>query len=221
MWDAVWRFIRKYILRRWLPLLIILMVAADGFIDLAGDVWLQEGLEWDVPVMQAIHTFSTPLMDTIFTVITHTAGTAIIIPIVLVCGWLWYQRQFYRLALLIVSVVGNGLLNLSLKLLFERPRPDVFPPVMAESSFSFPSGHTASAVAFYGVLAVFLWEDRRRGLALLCGLWVLLVAFSRVYLGVHYPSDVLASFSLGVVWVILVILNDERRAAKNRQHQTA
>jgi undecaprenyl-diphosphatase len=95
---------------------------------------------------------------------------------------------------------------LLLKLLFARPRPNVFPPLTLETSFSFPSGHTMAAVAFYGLIAILLWRDHHYGWALLPGLWVPLVALSRIYLGVHYPSDVLASLAVGTIWLALILL---------------
>jgi len=80
----------------------------------------------------------------------------------------------------------------------------VFPPLTTETSYSFPSGHAMAAVAVYGVLALLLWQRGKRGWAVLAGAWVPLVAISRVYLGVHYPSDVLASLALGTIWLIIV-----------------
>ena len=62
-----------------------------------------------------------------------------------------------------------------------------------------------AAIAVYGLTAVLLWQRRRTGWAVLAGLWVPLVALSRVYLGVHYPSDVLASLAVGTIWLILVM----------------
>ena len=100
--------------------------------------------------------------------------------------------------------MGNVILNSLLKLLFARPRPNLFPPVVTETSFSFPSGHAMTAVAVYGLLSLLLWQRGRHSWALLAGLWVPLVALSRVYLGVHYPSDVLASLALGTVWLVIV-----------------
>ena len=109
-----------------------------------------------------------------------------------------------RCSLVLGSFGGAILLNSVLKLLFARPRPDLFPPLVVEHSFSFPSGHTMSAIAFYGLLALILWQRGRRSWAVLAGLWVPLVALSRVCLGAHYPSDVLASLAIGTIWLVLV-----------------
>jgi len=76
--------------------------------------------------------------------------------------------------------------------------------LVVETSYSFPIGHTLAAIAYYGLLALVLWPWERRGWAMLAGLEVPLVALSRVYLGAHYPSDVLASLAIGTIWLVIV-----------------
>ena len=92
-----------------------------------------------------------------------------------------------------------------LKLLFARPRPALFPPLVVESGFSFPSGHVTTSVAVYGLLAVFLWRQGHRGWAIVAAAWVLVVAVSRIYLGVHYPSDTLGSITFASLWLWAVV----------------
>jgi len=93
---------------------------------------------------------------------------------------------------------------------FGRPRQHVFPPVDVEHTFSFPSGHTLMAVGVYGFIAVLLWQREHRFLATLSGLWVLIIAISRVYLGAHYPSDVLASLAVGTFMLVIVQFVDQQ-----------
>ena len=104
-----------------------------------------------------------------------------------------------------VSVAGAGILSATLKLLFARPRPTVFTPLTPEATFSFPSGHTLGAIAFYGLIAYFLWRQDRRISAVLAWVFAFWIALSRIYLGVHYPSDVLGSFTIGLLWLGVVI----------------
>lgn len=137
----------------------------------------------------------------------YTSSHTAVVLAGLLAIWLWYRRQQKRQALAVaITISGATLLNSLIKTVFARPRPAVFDPLVVERSYSFPSGHTSTAIGFYGLVAVLLWQSDHRGWALLPGLWVLVVAFSRVYLGVHYPSDVLASLALGVVWIAVVIL---------------
>jgi undecaprenyl-diphosphatase len=109
-----------------------------------------------------------------------------------------------------VALVGAQLLGWALKATFERPRPSFDDPVATASWFSFPSGHAMSSIALYGALA-YVFADRfgsvRSRFAGLGGLALLLAAigFSRLYLGVHYLTDVLAGYSAGLAWLLLAI----------------
>ncbi len=189
-----------------LGLALVVLVAIAVFLELAGDVWLKEGFAWDAPLMLALHRLSRPWLDLVFRVITTTAGPYISLPVAVLAALLWYTKNRRAAVLIAASSAGAFLMGAQLKALFARPRPTVFPPLVLETSYSFPSGHTLSAVAFYGLLAILLWTHRRRVWAVLVGLWPLIVAVSRVYLGVHYPSDVLASLTIGIVWLAAIAL---------------
>ena len=185
--------------------LFVILIASFIFIDLAEDVWLNEGFAWDALLMLALHGISHPWLDTFFIGVTQTAGEWVIVPLLGTAVTLWRQQKNVVAIMILVSFTGAVGLNTLLKHLFARPRPQIFPPLMVETSFSFPSGHTMTAVAFYGLLAILLWRSQRYPWAILSGLWVFIVAVSRVYLGVHYPSDVLASLTVGAIWLVLVI----------------
>ncbi|MFZ0546857.1 MAG: phosphatase PAP2 family protein [Candidatus Promineifilaceae bacterium] len=188
----------------WLVALGLLLGAATLFLELAEDVWLNEGFTWDATIMLDIHSLSRPWLDKLFWLITQTGGPLIILLVVGTAVWFWKHNQPREVWLVLASSGGTFLLNSLLKLLFARPRPNIFPPLITETSYSFPSGHTMSAVAIYGLLALLLWQRGRYGWAVLAGWWVPMVALSRVYLGVHYPSDVLASLALGTIWLVIV-----------------
>jgi len=119
-------------------------------------------------------------------------------------------RQWYWLLTLAVAVGGGMLINSVLKAAYERVRPRFDDPLLVLSSFSFPSGHTAGAVLFYGVLAAYLvsrYYDQRKRAACVAGaaVMVALVALSRMYLGVHYLSDVVAAACASTVWLVLCL----------------
>ena len=121
----------------------------------------------------------------------------------------------------LAAVSGSALLNWLLKGLFQRPRPHFAHPLVVESSYSFPSGHAMESFVAYGmlaylaVLALRTWEAR---VAVVCGaaLLVVLIGFSRMYLGVHYFSDVIAGYAAGGVWLSALITGAEtiRRSKK-------
>ncbi|MES2320331.1 MAG: phosphatase PAP2 family protein [Pseudomonadota bacterium] len=120
------------------------------------------------------------------------------------------RRARYWLASLALAVPGGLLLNVLLKYIFQRARPSFGNPLLTLDSFSFPSGHTSGAVLFYGVFAAYLvcatrpWPLRAVQVGAALGM-VALVALSRVYLGVHYLSDVLAAMAVSGAWLATCI----------------
>lgn len=120
--------------------------------------------------------------------------------------WIW-KKKIYIIAFWL-SLAGSTLINFLSKLAFHRPRP--LYPIYLENSFSFPSGHATVAVAVYGFMIYFLFRQTKkiinRTLILFSGLILILaIGFSRLYLGVHYLSDVWAGYLLGLLWLILGI----------------
>jgi undecaprenyl-diphosphatase len=123
-------------------------------------------------------------------------------------GWLYRERLHDWMLALVVTVPGGMLLNAAFKHVFQRARPHFDNPLLTLSTYSFPSGHTASATVMYGFLVLFIasrvrvrWRTAAAALGAL--LAVGLVALSRMYLGVHYLSDVLAAASEGGMWLAL------------------
>lgn len=195
------------LLLRWLLSLTIVTVALFMFLELAEDVWVKEGFSWDAPLMSAIHSFSTPWLDLVMKGITFSAGRIVFILTAGIALWLWHgQMRKMDAVMLILTVLSLYAVSTLFKSVFARPRPDIFVPLYVELGYSFPSGHTSMAAGLYGSVAALLWRAHHRGLALLSGGWVLAVALSRVYLGLHHPSDVLGSLMLGVLWFSVVII---------------
>ncbi|MEQ1931106.1 MAG: phosphatase PAP2 family protein, partial [Parvularculaceae bacterium] len=125
----------------------------------------------------------------------------------LLTGYLIVRRRWTNLALLIVVVVGQSLVVDQLKEFFDRPRPEIVPRLQKVSNLSFPSGHAASSASVYLLLAAMLAPSLPNRAARLyalmsAALLALLVGMSRVALGVHYPTDVLAGWSFGLAWTI-------------------
>ncbi|MEZ4768664.1 MAG: phosphatase PAP2 family protein [Caldilineales bacterium] len=165
--------------------------------------------------MLAIHSLGAPWLDKLMKAVTHAAsgGAALITGVAAI--WLWRHRRREETVALLICVAGAAAANAILKQVFARPRPLVFPPLTIELTYSFPSGHTITALALYGFLAILLWRAGHRVWALLAGATIPLIGFSRIYLGVHYPSDVLAATTLGILWLILIFTG---LASYNRRH---
>jgi undecaprenyl-diphosphatase len=165
----------------------------------------------DVRVADWLHAHASPALTAVLLAVTHLHSMAGIgLWSVTFAAVLAKLRERYWILTLAVTVAGAMLINGLLKLAYERLRPRFDDPLLVLDTYSFPSGHTAAAVAFYGVLAAFLvsrFYGRRRRAACVAGafLAVGLVAFSRLYLGAHYLSDVLAAVCSSTVWLVLCL----------------
>ena len=206
---------------RWLIGLGLVLGLVLIFGEMAEEVWFREGFAWDAPIILAIHQLSNPILDAIMWLVTQTGEIGAVLVVLIAAIWfVRHQRGVDGLAI-VVSLCGAAALNAVLKLIFARPRPSLFPPIVKVSGFSFPSGHVTAAVAVYGFLAVVLWRERRYGWAIFSGFWVLVVAISRIYLGAHYPSDTLGAMVFTSLWLLVVFFVRDRHAQPIRLNQDA
>ncbi|MGI9068759.1 MAG: phosphatase PAP2 family protein [Pyrinomonadaceae bacterium] len=165
----------------------------------------------DAQISTWLHTHRSPHLTTAFWIVTTFGSTELVSCVAAVVGlYLLWKRQPYWLAAIWLSVFGGMLLNKFLKYVFHRPRPHFDDPILALTSYSFPSGHTMAATVLYGVLAALLvTRVKRRGFRVLiilsASLLIALVGFSRMYLGAHYLSDVLGAIAEGLAWLSLCL----------------
>jgi membrane-associated phospholipid phosphatase len=166
----------------------------------------------DDPVTRWLVANRQPWLTATMRVVTQL-GSAwfVVVLLVIVTGLLWwYQRPWAEVVVVPVSSVGAAVLVTIVKLAIARPRPSVGEIVATASGFSFPSGHSAQAVACYGALAwliAHLTVTRRSTIAAWAGaaLVALAIGFSRLYLGVHWLSDVVGGFVLGAAWLSVTL----------------
>lgn len=202
--------------------LFVLALLAGGlwaFIELADEVLEGETHAVDTAILVAMRTsgdLSDPLgpgwLEEMMRDFTALGGTGVLTLLTLaVIGFLLVAKA-PRAALAVALAIGGGiLLSTLLKSGFDRPRPDLVPHGSIVYSASFPSGHSMMSATVYLTLAALVSRvlRRRRLRVYLVGLAVLLtllVGFSRVYLGVHWPTDVLAGWTLGAIWALLASL---------------
>ncbi len=198
-----------------IPLLLRLVAAfavfaacAVLFVALADEVLEGDTLWFDEAILLHIYGGATPFWDHFFLTVTHLGDFIGIIGFGGILLALLGLRHKYRDMILLGSgVAGAALINVILKSIFERTRPDLWEQLINEASFSFPSGHAMASSAFaFSVIAVF-WYTRYRYLALVLGvLFMFVIGFSRLYLGVHYPTDILGGWLVSAVWVGCVVL---------------
>ena len=193
--------------------LLISVSALLVFGWLAEQVLEGDSQHFDASVRNAVHQFTTPGLTRLMQAFSVLGSVAVIITLctLAICAFAYLHR--YRMAaLLAITMVGVGVLDITLKHAFHRARPVAFFG-MSPSSYSFPSGHALGSLCFYGVLAAILTARTRRRAARF-GIWiaaiilVAMIGFSRIYLGVHYPSDVIAGFCAAAVWVGMVVFVD-------------
>lgn len=186
------------------------------FGHLADEVWEGGGFGWDRSLLLFFHDNASPALDDAMLVVTRLGGW-IAVPIITVGGMLvllWRGRRGDAL-FLGLSVGGAMLINVILKQIFERARPALWASIAPESSFSFPSGHAMASMSLAAALVIIVWPTRWRWPALaLAVLYVAGVGVSRVYLGVHYPSDILAGWCGAIAWVVGLHLIRRTRAVR-------
>jgi membrane-associated phospholipid phosphatase len=166
-------------------------------------VGLGHSIPFDAPIMNYVGNLRSSGLTSFFKIITDIGSTGAVIAAVVAIGLaLIPKRKHFELILIAVAVGGAGAIALVMKVAFGRMRPDYLSHLVVETGRSFPSGHSVVSSALAVSLIYLLWRTRARYYALVFGLtYVLLVGLSRVYLGVHYPSDVLASWSISWLWV--------------------
>jgi membrane-associated phospholipid phosphatase len=187
----------------------VLLLAMFVFGHIAEDVVTGDSsLLLDARAMHWLDAHDSPALTTFFLFITNWHDTVgILVMTALLAGWMAWKRDWTWVLRVLLSVPLGMLLNVLLKNIFQRHRPSFDHPILTLVSYSFPSGHAAAATLFYGVLAAYLLTLTRRAwhlpvvLAAVC--MVALVALSRVYLGVHYPSDVLAAMASSTAWLAI------------------
>ena len=170
-------------------------------------------IDLDREFAELLHERATPTLTHLFEAITELGSSHTLALVALVAVAMLVSRgQLLDALLVVIALVGAELIDAAVKAGFERERPVFADPIARRASgFSFPSAHAGASMALYGVLAFLLSRDRRSpktrvgcfvGAALLVGA----IGFSRLYLGAHYLSDVLAGFTLGLAWATLVVL---------------
>jgi membrane-associated phospholipid phosphatase len=209
----------------------LLLAAMAVFAQLAGAVVAGAPItQFDADIANWLHLHARQggLLRDVLLLITHIHSTPGIL-IMAFCAALWVYRSGHRYwtMAVIASVPGGMLLNVALKHTFERARPHFDEPIVTLTTYSFPSGHTMAATVLYGVLACYFarrahtWPGRVLPFVL-AALMIGAVAFSRMYLGAHYLTDILAALTEGCGWLAICIsgtatLNRRRRARERRQ----
>ncbi|MFT3982008.1 MAG: phosphatase PAP2 family protein [Ferruginibacter sp.] len=201
-------------------LLAVFIICLAVFLWLADMTFHTSDLQFDDKVFKAIHPYYNDGLTHFFQVITWFGSQEFLLPayLVLIIIFLSVKKiRFYGWKIAIISITGVSVM-FGLKALLERQRPLV-PLISKAHGYSFPSGHSFSSFLFFGMIAYIVYKTVdnlfwRWTIILLLAALVLLIGYSRIYLKVHYATDVMAGFLLAAIWLMLAkwILIDRRRS---------
>ena len=190
--------------KRYKVLIILLVII---FFLLLGFVKTNKIIAFDTYIYNLIISLKSDDFTKILTMITNLGDTLCIIAIIIIC-LVFFKDKIYP-KLIIFNILGIVFLNQLLKHLIMRPRP-TFPHLVEETGFSFPSGHSMAAFGFYGLFIYMIYKSNLKTktkifLIIPLSILIILIGLSRIYLGVHYFSDVLAGFITSLIYLILFI----------------
>lgn len=190
--------------------LLLALSALLLFAWIAEEMLEGDTVQFDSEVRAAVHQHSTAYITTVMKALTILGSSTVMAPLsVFTLALCYIRRKFHALRALAATFAGALLLEFLLKEAFHRPRPMPFFDLPRPASFSFPSGHALFSFCFFAGTAVIL-SPRLKSSGARVALWLVTsvlifgIGFSRVYLGVHYPSDVVAGYLGGLVWVATV-----------------
>ena len=190
------------------------LVTTFGLVELHDEILKSSFEQGDQALQTWVHGFTTPLLTELMRGLSWIGSPFVLAPSVsLAAALLWWRGMKDDAVLVAAAALGGIALDEVMKLHFKRLRPDVPWAFVHEHSFSFPSGHSVLAIVMYGVI-VYKTQDKLRRpwakAALMIGAFLMVagIGVSRVYLGVHYPSDVAGGYFVGAVWLAAVIGSD-------------
>lgn len=176
------------------------------FLAIAEDVFEQEIFEFDSVVYNFLVNNRNEVLNNFFKIITQF-GSAIVLIIITILCVIFIRDKKYKI-LVPANLLTIAIINIVLKNFFLRPRPNEL-RLIEETGYSFPSGHAMASTAFYGLLIYIVHEKvenkiLRNTICIMLGLLILLISISRIYVGVHYTSDVIAGTCFSIAYLILI-----------------
>ncbi|GGJ57611.1 phosphatase PAP2 family protein [Deinococcus roseus] len=188
-----WKSLTIWILGVLLPLLGVGLIAED--------LMEKQIFAFEEPFMRLVHTHATPTLDALALTFSFVGSVNFIGPLSLViCLIAWKKSSRYGLYFLLATLGAAGM-NILAKMVFNRTRPQFWERLVNEPAASFPSGHAMFSAALATALIAMLWHTRYRWMVFILGVgFALCVGLSRIYLGVHYPTDVLCGWAAGMAW---------------------
>jgi membrane-associated phospholipid phosphatase len=187
---------------------LLLLLALIIFIYAARITFIVEGSEFDKIIFDAVAPHTSPGMTSFMRFITFLGKHTLLIPLnlALIAFFLFKKHKWFAIRITALAL-SSVILSFSLKAYFKRERPDL-QLIGDVGGYSFPSGHALIGAVFYGLFIYIIWHEvkikwLKTILIILLIILILLISFSRVYLRVHYPSDVIAGIAVGFIWLVI------------------
>jgi len=189
---------------------------------LADEVLEGETRHFDDATRAAVHTLASPALTTTMRGISFLGSTLFLTAAtILVIAWFALRNWGREAKLFAITMIGASVLNTTLKLAFKRPRPIPFFDLTPPETYSFPSGHSLASCCFFAGLAAIISgriKSRRARMIIwiAASIMFLLIGLSRIYLGVHYTTDVIAGFAAALIWILVIRFVETTASAASR-----
>ncbi|PIC58237.1 phosphatase PAP2 family protein [Sporosarcina sp. P12(2017)] len=195
---------------RLLAVWIICILFTGFFAYIARSIHLQTISSFDEPIIDFVQSAESPGLTSIMKLFTTIGSTtSVVLLAILTLGVLLWKKHRAQAVLFAIVLAGTGILNQVLKFIFKRERPD-FNRLIDIGGYSFPSGHTMMAFSLYTILTYILWRNVKNTgsqvvIIILAAMMIVMIAVSRIYLGVHFPSDIVGGVLASSVWLFASI----------------
>ena len=200
---------------------LLCLAGVIAFAQLADEMGEGDTAAFDAFVRDGVHSFNTPLLTQLAVFFSFVGDWPFLTVLgVVIFVFLLYIKWKREALIFLITNAGELVLNVSLKAFYQRPRPEALVDYALPPSYSFPSGPALGSFCFFGMLAWIMAANvkttgNRMIIFFSAALFVIAIGLSRIYLGVHYPSDVVAGYVVGGVWTLTVIFSD-RSLLKSR-----
>ena len=172
---------------------------------LCTEVWEKEAFSFDRSLLLWIHQFANPQLDRVMLLCTSLGDPPTVVTIFVVMSiWLLLKRHYSNAIRFAIVCAGGIAINQGMKLFFAKPRPELWPRLITDPTFSFPSGHAVGSMVVYGFIAYILAIELppyKRYIYAIASMIIIAIGLSRLYLGVHYPTDIIAGYGIGILWL--------------------